>query len=210
MMLGKIIGVTGIRILLSMENHSPFYKVLDCYLIPVLLEYAANLKNEKLAFEAIWCLTNIASNESLYVLKLIECDAVKQLISIIKSEASISIKEQAIWCLGNISGDSPQFRDLIIREGAIPLICHLLSNAPPDSSFARNASWTLANFGKGQPQIDIVDFVPAIHTLTKILGATSNQEILSDICWAFSYVTDDGGDERILPFVEANTVQVLL
>lgn len=52
--------------------------------------------------------------------------------------------------------------------------------------------------------------MPAIQTLTRILGSTTNQEILSDICWAFSYVTDDGGDEKIVPFVNANTVQVLL
>lgn len=111
------------------------------------------------------------------------------------------VKEQAIWCIGNISGDTYLFRDNIIAENAIPKICSILDQAPAESSLVRNASWTLANFGKGKPMVKISDFTPAIFTLTKVLNENNSEEVLSDIIWAFSYVTDDGGDEVILPFI---------
>ena len=107
-------------------------------------------------------MTNIASSESQYVLKLVDCGAIKTLIKLLDVEVSITVKEQAIWCLGNIAGDSHLFRDSIVNEGAIDKISVILSQAPPETSLVRNASWTLANFGKGKPMIKIKDFTPAI------------------------------------------------
>ena len=49
--------------------------------------------------------------------------------------------------------------------------------------------------------IKMQDFLPAVFTLTKVLNENTNEEVLSDIIWALSYVTDDGGDEVILPFI---------
>ena len=37
-----------------------------------------------------------------------------------------------------------------------------------------------------------------------------NEEILSDIAWAFSYASDDGGDERIAEFIRCNAVPRLI
>ena len=165
---------------------------------------------ERIQFEAIWCMTNIASSESQYVLKLVDCGAIKTLIKLLDVEVSITVKEQAIWCLGNIAGDSHLFRDSIVNEGAIDKISVILSQAPPETSLVRNASWTLANFGKGKPMIKIKDFTPAIFTLTKILNENTNEDVLSDIVWAFSYVTDEGGDETILPFIQADLAPRLL
>ena len=58
--------------------------------------------------------------------------------------------------------------------------------------------------------ISISDFMPAIYSLTKVLRENNNEEVLSDIIWAFSYVTDDGGDEVIAPFIHANVTPRLL
>ena len=125
-------------------------------------------------------------------------------------ECNLNVVEQAIWCLGNISGDSVLFRDNILAMGAIEKICFYLDKAPAGSSLVRNASWTLANFGKGKPMIDIDIFKPAIFSLAKVLRENDNQEILSDIVWAFSYVTDEGGDDTIIPFIESQVTQRLL
>ena len=37
-----------------------------------------------------------------------------------------------------------------------------------------------------------------------------SEEILTDIAWAFSYASDEGGDERLEMFLECNTVPRLL
>ena len=79
----RMIGVVGMRQLLSKEHQAPFFKVLDAGLIPILLKIAKEQTIEKLQFEAIWCLTNIASNESQFVLKLVDCGCIKILMELI-------------------------------------------------------------------------------------------------------------------------------
>lgn len=196
--------MVGLRKLLSLETQPPFTRVLDRNLIPTILATAQHGSTDKIQFEAIWCLTNIASGESMYVLKLVECQAINILVSIVDSANSLEVKEQAIWCLGNISGDNISYRNAILSAGAADKICALLDQSPPGTSFVRNASWTLANFCKGNPPTDIKFLGRVIHSLNKVMCENDNPEILTDIAWSFSYVTDEGGDDRILPFIQAN------
>ena len=44
----------------------------------------------------------------------------------------------------------------------------------------------------------------SISTFARILNDTDNTEILNDICWTLSYITDEGGDERIYEFLNNN------
>lgn len=87
---------------------------MDRNLIPRLFQLAQTTQSPKLQFEAIWCLTNIASSDSHFVLKLIENHAIPILISILDSPTHIEVKEQTIWCLGNIAGDNVRFRDALL------------------------------------------------------------------------------------------------
>lgn len=58
---------------------------------------------------------------------------------------------QAVWALGNIAGDSPQCRDMVLKERAlVPLLEQLKDNSK--LSMQRNATWTLSNFCRGKPQ----------------------------------------------------------
>jgi len=58
--------------------------------------------------------------------------------------------------------------------------------------------------------INIREYAPAIYTLAKVLNENVNEDVLSDIVWAFSYITDEGGDENILPFIKGNVAPRLL
>ena len=87
-----IIATTALRKLLSFEESPPIQRTVDCNLIAPLMQLA-KVNNSKLQFEAIWCLTNIASSESQFVLKLIENAAIPTLISIMDTAAHIEVKE---------------------------------------------------------------------------------------------------------------------
>ena len=50
----------------------------------------------------------------------------------------------------------------------------------------------------------------AIPSLTKVLIENNSDEILTDITWAFSYASDEGGDERIEVFLKSNVVPRLI
>ena len=98
----------------------------------------------------------------------------------------------------------------MLQAGACLKIARCLDLAPAGSSFTRNASWTLANFCKGRPTADFELIRPCIPSLTKVLIENNTEEILTDIVWAFSYASDEGGDERLSEYVNCNAVPRLI
>jgi hypothetical protein len=60
----------------------------------------------------------------------------------------------------------------------------------------RNASWTLSNFCRGRPPPDYNKVQRAIPSLAKVLIENDIDDILVDVCWAMSYLSD-GGEERV-------------
>lgn len=108
----------------------------------------------------------------------------------------IEVIEQAIWGLGNIAGDNHKVRDMVINEGAIAPIASILDRAMPSTSFVRNASWTLSNLCRGRPAPQFAKVSRAIPSLAKVLVENDSEDILVDVCWAISYLSD-GGEDRI-------------
>ena len=138
----------------------------------------------------------MASGDSDHTLLLYDHGAVTVLINLLRSP-HIEVAEQAIWCLGNMAGDNTRIRDSILMAGVIQPIAHILNTATNLShSFKRNASWTLANLcrGKPNPPFDLVK--EALPALGKILLERDSEEIITDILWAFSYVSD-GSDNKM-------------
>jgi hypothetical protein len=85
---------------------------------------------------------------------------------------------------------------MVIQEGAIRPIADILDRAQPGSSFVRNASWTLSNLCRGRPSPSFSKVERAITSLSKVLIENDVEDILVDVCWAMSYLSD-GGEERI-------------
>ena len=122
----QIFATIGLRRLLSFEQNPPIQATVDRNLVPRLFEFSQRLDSPKLQFEAIWCLTNLASSESRFVLNLVENNAIPILIQVLADSTHIEVKEQAIWCLGNISGDNTRLRDTILEMGACTAISELV------------------------------------------------------------------------------------
>ena len=121
----------------------------------------------------------------------------------------IEVIEQAIWGLGNIAGDSHKVRDLVINAGAIIPIANILDRAMAGTSFVRNASWTLSNLCRGRPAPPFAKVSRAVSSLSKVLIQNDVDDILTDVCWAMSYLSD-GGDERIPAIIETGVLQRLV
>jgi len=108
----------------------------------------------------------------------------------------IEVVEQVIWGIGNIAGDSSITRDSVINSGALDRIAIVLDNALPGTSFMRNASWALSNLCRGRPQPQYHLVQRAIPSLIKVLVENDKEDIITDICWALSYLSD-GSKDRI-------------
>lgn len=69
----------------------------------------------------------------------------------------------------------------------------------------RNTSWTLSNFCRGRPPPKFELIMRAIPTLAKTIMIANDKEVLTDVCWAMSYISDNG-PEKIPIIMNTNIV----
>ena len=69
----------------------------------------------------------------------------------------------------------------------------------------RRATWTLSNLCRGKPQPDFAQVSPALPTLA-LLIFSKDEEILTEACWALSYLAD-GTNDKIQAVIESGVVR---
>lgn len=180
------------RRMLSVEDNPPIQDVINSGIVPRLMEFLSYSNEEKLQFESAWTITNIASGTTSHTRCVVDHGGIPAFVQLLSS-ANAEVREQAVWALGNIAGDSSEYRDLVLSTGnSMQRLITILTNTQvsPKLTMIRNATWCMSNFCRGKPKPDFNQIRECIPVLAKLI-MQNDPEVLTDSCWALSYVTDD-------------------
>jgi len=200
-------AVTAVRKLLSSDRNPPIDPLIQCGILPILVNCLRNTTNPALQFEAAWALTNIASGTSEQTAEVVRANAVPLFLELLHSPHQ-NVCEQAVWALGNIIGDGPELRDYVISLGMVqPLLNFIQPDIP--ITFLRNVSWVIVNLCRNKdpppPPQTLREILPALNVLVHHVDTN----VLVDTVWALSYLTD-GGTEQIQMVIDSGVLPKLV
>lgn len=141
-------------------------------------------------FEALWCITNVASSTSEHTQSIINKGAIEKLIALVESKYQ-EIQEQAIWALGNIVGDSVKVREKVVQKKGLELIIKQFS-ATERTSLIKTCTWSISNFCRSRPPPNYELLKPVIPQITRALyKLEEDYEFIVDATWILSYLSEN-------------------
>ncbi len=157
----------------------------------------SNSADDSLKSDILWCLANIATgdhDQTGTILCLIP--VLLQLICVCNN----TLQEQICWVIANIAGDSDEYRQILVANGACkPLNDILLNVSLSDQSLVnsdkiKTCAWALSNLARGSTPAST--FLSNHSFMTQLLQLLnhSNLDVVFEIAWVFVFLTAKDDD----------------
>eukprot|EP00250_Pteridium_aquilinum_P006370 c16313_g1_i1 orf=134-1771(-) len=183
----KMEALRRLRRLLSCSSSPPVDAAVEAGVVPILVKCLEFGSSDEQLVEAAWCLTNIASGDSVHTLAILP--ALPLLIAHLGERSASPVAEQCAWAVGNVAGEGEQARDILIAQGALlPLAKLLISNK---STLAKTAAWALSNMIKGPSPKAAVELLK-LDNLPEAISrhmTKGDEELVVEVAWVVAYVT---------------------
>ncbi|KAJ3444267.1 importin subunit alpha-4 [Anaeramoeba flamelloides] len=195
-----------IRNLLSIPEDPPIDQVLQCKILPILVDLLQDPKEPDLQFNAAWIISNIASGLSEHTKLVVESNTIPIFVGLLGSKNE-DIQLQSIWALGNIAGDDLSYRNTLLEFNAINLLCDIV-NKTTDFEIVKKSIWVLRLLCNGNPVPTFEMVLPLMNVLKNML-VYSNREIIVEATTALGYLAE-GSEKNIQLIIEHNIVSLLV
>jgi len=223
----RLLATKECRKLLSDQN-PPIAQLVEMGLVPVFINFLKDDHNPLVQFEAAWVITNICSGSSEQTKAVIDAGGVPILIRLLSANEDLA--EQCVWALGNIAADSFQTRnahqqqnnaassnqhkqhqsvrkkptpgcddphEILLEAGIIEaLIPHMDCSR---ITMIKNLSWTMSNLCNNIGPTHWDKVKAALPHFAQLIYC-KDEEILKDVCWTLSYLSN-GTKDRIQAIV---------
>jgi Armadillo/beta-catenin-like repeat len=201
----RVWGTNCFVVLLSLDNDPPVQRAIDFGVVAHLVE-SLRRDDPELQCEAAQALTCIAQGSSDQAKVAIDEGVIPIFVRLLQTPDD-DVKARASEWLDVVARKDPIFRDLILRNGAIPaLVLQLGQSLAPDTT--RRFALTVSGLCRGNPLPDFALVRPALGTLARLIFS-SDEVVLGLVCWTLHELADGSG-ERIEAIVEVGVCRRLV
>ncbi|KAJ1943749.1 hypothetical protein EC988_006159, partial [Linderina pennispora] len=177
----------------------------DC--IDLLLTFiSATETDEKLL--SVWCLTNIAANESALAEKILP--ATPHLITLISSD-NMELVNQAVWTLGNLAAENEEMREHLFASGALkPLV--ELAGTTTSSKVLQTACFALSNMARRPNSFFDELFALNLHAAlaSQLAKFKSDRSCVKEISWVYAYLAASSSESQVNQLLASGAIEQLL
>ena len=184
----KYYGLVGIRKLLSL-NKPPIQELIDLGITSELIALLDENTPAEFQYEALWCLTNIASGTTDQANSIVVKGGIPKILKLIDSSIE-EIKSQSCWIIGNLASDCLKIRDTLLKEKAFDKLITILASTN-NIPLIKSTTWAISNFFRIKPAPPYVIVKKCIKMVSRAMVIIQNDiEFLTDACFILSFMTE--------------------
>ncbi|KAI9483595.1 MAG: armadillo-type protein [Benjaminiella poitrasii] len=176
--------------------------ILGLNILPRLKELLEFDASNSIKFECAWIVTNIAAGTSEQTNAVIAAGFVDTLLECLRSRRStLELKAQSAWALGNIAGESPSYREELLKKNFTILMVDLLDDIYDDSrsngkiylqdNFANVEAllWALTNMSRGGFRVADYSqyYTPMFRVLSRYIYV-DEMKLKIEVCWGLARI----------------------